>query len=508
MTTLENGFGKWRSILFPIHTHELKKLVPSSLIFLFISFNYALLRSLKDVYIYSAMTNSSIYVLKVLVIPSVILFTMVYTFIAKRVDRDVRFNIVVSYFLLFFFLCYKILLPQCDSLQLISLSTYLSTKFPKCFHLWDCIRVWPVSLFYIHAEVWGTLVLGVSFWTFANEIISSLEAKRVYPFLMIGAGVGSILSGTFLLFFSSEDQLQIKIVVILIACILCIYNVLAWNIAKHPEAYNIEQKAQKKKVRLSFVESIKFLLTSRYLLLLTCIVFGYNMFIVFLESVWKGRVGLYFDSLMAHYLQNICDNLALAHAYAKQMVSKVYALQSILTGVFSLFWIFFVAGSVSNKSWRFTALFTPLTALLASSLFYLLYTLRDVLNVYVDHSTALYLMVIFGVIILCFIKSSKYVFFDTSKERAYIPLDDESKTNGKAAIDAIGSRLAKGLSAICISGVLIPFFGALAPSVNISFGLVFILIFLWMVAVLALSPEYEKKLREKNSEHKNTTETS
>ena len=102
----EVKMGKFRSMFFPIYANELKKLLPLTLIFLFVSFNYALLRGLKDVYVYNKMSKESIYILKVLVIPSIIIFTILYTFIAKRVNRDLRFNIVVAYFFFFFFFFY------------------------------------------------------------------------------------------------------------------------------------------------------------------------------------------------------------------------------------------------------------------------------------------------------------------------------------------------------------------------------------------------------------------
>src|SRR5689334_11283981 len=100
-------FGKIRSIIFPIHQSELRKFIPLTSIFFLISVNYSLLRSLKDMYIMRYAGAEVIYYLKAFgVMPFIILITIIYAGITKKVGRDARFNIVIAYFLGFFALAY------------------------------------------------------------------------------------------------------------------------------------------------------------------------------------------------------------------------------------------------------------------------------------------------------------------------------------------------------------------------------------------------------------------
>lgn len=82
-------------------------------------------------------------------------------------------------------------------------------------------------------------------------------------------------------------------------------------------------------------------------------------------------------------------------------------------------------------------------------------------------TTPLMMAVIVGAAQNILSKSSKYALFDPCKEMAYIPLDQESKTKGKAAIDVIGNPLGKSGGAL-IQQILIFGVGSLAAATPVS----------------------------------------
>ena len=65
------------------------------------------------------------------------------------------------------------------------------------------IRNWTYALFYTMAELWGSVVVSLLFWGFANEVTKVEEAKKYYPLFGLGANVALIFSGQYVRFVSS-----------------------------------------------------------------------------------------------------------------------------------------------------------------------------------------------------------------------------------------------------------------------------------------------------------------
>jgi AAA family ATP:ADP antiporter len=111
------------------------------------------------------------------------------------------------------------------------------------------------------------------------------------------------------------------------------------------------------------------------------------------------------------------------------------------------------------------ALITPITLLITGAMFFSLNLFPAFFAPITAKigTTPLMLAVMVGAAQNILSKGAKYALFDPCKEMAYIPLDAESKTKGKAAVDVIGNPLGKSGGSF-LQQILIGVFGSLSAS--------------------------------------------
>lgn len=473
-------FGKIRRLLFPVHRHELSKLIPLILLFLLLSFCYFTLRSLKDIYIIKHINVEAIYYIKLFgVTPGIILLTILYSKISKLTTRDRRFNIVITYFLVFFAAVHYLLIPHIDTFRLDSLANALNRQVPTMTYLWEAIRFWPLALFYIHAEAWGVMAQGVLFWTFVNEITSLEQSKRLYGFLPLGLGVAFLMEGFFLDHLKSQFNLILGFNLVVIVAILLLYNGFTSYFGQELAAMSDAPRLNEKAPKLSLTESFKLIAGSRYLALIASIVLSYGIVTSLLEALWKTKV----------------EEWAAGNT---QALVTMYSNQAMVGGILGLLLTIFIATPVMNSGWRFAASVVPVIALIMSSIFFWgLYfpdALHNTLNFFTGSplTTVVYL----GLFVLIFIKIARYTIFDPNKERVYIPLDKEFRTIGKAAVDGLGTRLGKSLGSFIVTTILIPIFGSIAQAKYSIFCVILGTLVFWLRSVGKLSILFEQRTKE------------
>jgi ATP:ADP antiporter, AAA family len=157
-----------------IEAKTLKKIVPLGLMFFCILFNYTILRDTKDVLVVTAKGSSAeiIPFLKTWVnLPMAVGFMLLYTKLADVLSKEALFYAVIFPFIAFFGAFAYVLYPMRDAIHPTALADRLLAALgPSFLGPVAILRVWSFCLFYVMAELWGSVVISVLFWGFANQV--------------------------------------------------------------------------------------------------------------------------------------------------------------------------------------------------------------------------------------------------------------------------------------------------------------------------------------------------
>lgn len=487
-----DSFSTLRSWMFPVYQSEFKKLIPLGLMMILISFNFWLLHVSKDTLVISAQHSGAeiINFLKIPIFLSSIFLVMLFTWISNRLQPKTIFCIIVGLFLAFFMIFNYVIYPNKDAFHIFSPDEIASLKLQYPWFKWvfPVVGYWSYSLFYIMSELWGVFVLSLLFWQFANQITTVEQSRRFYMLLGMFNGVGTILSGFFITNYEEKahiygadvygSKLHSLLLVFSISCalILVIYYWLHHKVIKPEESPQLKSSKQNTgETKLSFVESFKYILRSRYMGYIALISIAYNISINFVEITWKSQVkDLYQDPLAIE-------------AYFSQI--------TVYMGFLIFFIGFFGAGFVRRFSWRCSALITPVVMVITAILFFGVTLWQDSLGwlAQMIGMTPMAFAVWMGQIHNLSSRSCKYSFFAATKEMAFIPLDAELKVKGKAAVDILSGRVGKfGGSVVQSIFLSIPCFAtqfAIAPYL---LALVLGVFVVWVIAINLLNKEFLK----------------
>ena len=464
------------------------------LLFFLIIFNYTIMRDAKDAILVTAPGSGAevIPFLKVWgVLPMAIVFMVIYAKLSNKLSKPALFYATIAPFVIFFGLFATVLYPLSDVLHPHGMADRLQASLPEGLSpAIAMFRNWSFSLFYIMAELWGSVALSLLFWGFANDTTRVTEAKRFYALFGLGGNLAMPVAGFAITFIaklaknsSAIDPWAVSLnylmgmVVLAGLAIMAVYWWINRYVLSDPKFYDASAVKQKKeKPKLSIKESAKYLLKSKYLGCIAILVIAYGISINLVEVTWKSQLKLQYPDTTDYM--------------------SFMGLFSGITGFVTIFMMLFVGGNVVRRlGWTAGALTTPIILLATGAAFFGFIIFREQLGGLIGAmgTTPLMMAVIFGMAQNIASKSTKYSLFDPTKEMAYIPLDQEQKVKGKAAIDVVGARMGKSGGALIQQGLFLAFnVGVGAMAVITPYIAVLLIVFIgaWIIAAKSLGKQF------------------
>lgn len=491
--------SKFRDVVWPIKSSELGKFIPMAILMFAVNLNLNFLRTMKDSIVTTFMGAEVISFIKIwFEIPSGVIFVLIYAAMCNVMSTERAFRIVLIVFLMFFVSFAFVLFPHKGYFHPdpATVAHYISV-IPNLKWFIIIWGQWSFVLFYVMAELWPVVVLGL-LWQLANKITATEEAKRFYSFFTFFGQLNLLVCGSAIRYFASGEHIfkaffknagtttteitvkSIMLIVLFSGLVTLVTHLYVEHKIMKADP-SVKKIVVKQKLKLGMFESMKMILSSKYLGLICILMISYSVVAILLEGIWFAKVRQLYP-------------------VAEQFMSYQGEFM-FWTGVSAL--IFAILGSsiIRNLGWMFGSIITPVVTLIAGSSFFVFVIIEDSLESIFSGSigmAALPIIVFCGGMQNVFMKGAKYTLFDATKEMSYIPLNPEIKTKGQAAVDVVGPKIGKAI------GAIVPFLSfTIFPNSGYQDIAGFLLIIfvttciVWVSAVVLLSREYYALLESK-----------
>lgn len=495
--------GKIKEFIWPIHKEELKKFLPMSIMLLLTLFNYNALRIIKDSLVVPNIGAEAISLIKFFcVVPAALIFVIIYTKMTNIWNFRKIYIVIASVFACFFLVFGFLLYPNETTIhpnqEMIAAMTCKQVdisifKLELAHFKWFFLVYgkWLYALFFMVAELWSVMNI-LLFWQFANQVIKTNEAKRFYPMFAFMGSFGTFVAGSVIKFSNNlqaslgQDTVFLMMLLMSILAlatfgIICFFEYVNRHVITDEKYLNLI-KAKRPDNPLTLSESFKIVTSSKYLKYIAVLVVGYGMTINLLEGPWKASI---------KEIYTCTEDYVYFMAGVQQSIG-ICSMLFILIGVVIL----------KRYSWLIAAMITPATFIITGSAFFIFIVFGKTLNIYLGSLfifDPLLVAIYLGMAQNVLSKSTKYALFDPTKEMTYIPIDYQLKSKGKAAVDIIGTKIAKSGSAL-IQTLLFAIFPS-ATYLTISGFLMVLFIIVsaaWMISVVKLDKEYTEQLKKKH----------
>lgn len=473
--------------IWPVHRHENQQFLFTTLLMFCILFIQNLVRAMKDSIVITAIGAESTSFLKLWgVMPAALLITIIYVKLIMKFRAQTVFYIIFSSFIAFFAFFAFVIFPNSEYYHLHpDTASSLVASYPHLKWFILSASKWGFSLFYIISELWANAVFALLFWQFVNSVTSVDQSRRFYLLFGLFGQTGLYFAGQLLknAEFIAKDAisnfgfttpihiLSVQLILGWVVVLGIVALFAFWYLNNHIFV-NATVTFQAKKQKMSLKESFKMVASSRYIRLIAILLIMYGIAINLAEGPWKSKVAIIYPTEQQY------------RAFVGGYLSY--------TGIFTISFVLIGSNIVRFLGWYAAAVITPIMVFITGMGFFLCSNFDIIGILGIVGTDPMTLAVIIGAVQNVLSKSSKYTVFDSTKEMSYVPLNEELKTKGKAAVDVMGSKIGKSFSAFLQSFIFIIMPTATYHSISIYLMVVFsVICIIWIWAVRELSKEYK-----------------